>query len=108
LRRRFWIINALGLLGLGGLYILFRTYDVEFLDFVVAHTVMEKLAPEMDAAAVQARFDELRAMHADGRLGRPGYRQFLLDTAAFVEKNESLHAPEVGRIFDYMEQARAR
>jgi len=108
LRRRFWIITAVGLLALAGGYILFRTHDVEFLDFVVEHTVMEKLAPEVDAAAVQTRFVELRTWRDGGRLSRTAHRQFLLDTAAFVEKHEVLGRRELERIEEYMEHARTR
>ena len=108
MRRRFWIITVVGLLVLAGGYILFRTHDVEFLDFVVEHTVREKLAPEVDAAAIQARFVELRARRDAGRLSRNAHRQFLLDTAAYVEKHEVIGPRELERIQEYMEHARTQ
>lgn len=104
MRRRFWWVNGSILLALAGLYALFQLYEVEFLEYVVERTVVEKLDPDIAPAPVQKRFARFREWCRTGRLPRPDYRVALLDTAAYVEKIEVLEPADLDRIERYFER----
>jgi hypothetical protein len=104
MRRRFWWVNAGLLLALVGLYLLFQLYEVEFLEYVVERTVVEKLGPDVAAGPVKERFARFREWAQSGRLPRPDYRVALLDAAAYVEKVEVLEPADLERIGQYFER----
>lgn len=104
MRRRFWWVNGGILLVLAGLYLLFQLYEVEFLEFVVERTVLEKLDPKVAPGPVKEQFARFREWSRAGRLSRPDYRVALLDTAAYVEKIEVLEPADLDRIQQYFER----
>ena len=104
MRRRFWWVNAGILLALAGLYALFQLYEVEFLEYVVERTVVEKLDPGISSGPVRERFARFREWSDTGRLPRADYRVALLDTAAYVEKVEVLEPADLDRIGTYFER----
>jgi hypothetical protein len=104
MRRRFWWVNGGILLALAGLYLIFQLYEVEFLEYVVERTVLEKLGPDVDPGPVKGRFARFREWARTGRLTRPDYRVALLDAAAYVEKVEVLEPADLDRIGRYFER----
>jgi hypothetical protein len=104
MRRRFWWVNAGILLVLTGLYFLFQLYEVEFLEYVVERTVVEKLGPDVAPGPVKEQFARFRGWAHSGRLPRPDYRVALLDAAAYVEKIEVLEPADLDRIGRYFER----
>lgn len=104
MRRRFWWVSGGLLLALAGMYVLFQLYEVEFLEYVVERTVLEKLDPKIAPGPVKEQFARFHEWSRTGRLARPVYRVALLDTAAYVEKIEVLESADLDRIERYFER----
>ena len=103
LRRRFWLVQGVVLLVLVAGYVLFQVFDVEFLDFVVERTVVEKLGAGVSPESVHKRFAVYRTRVREGRLSRRAYRDALLGAAGYVEKVEVLGIDDldrIGRLFE--------
>ncbi len=101
MHRRFYIPLAVAAALLGGAYLAFHAWDVEFMGYIVKRTVIEKSDPSVDRGMVRERFAVLESELARGLRSRSAYRQALLDCAAEIEKVEVLRPADVERLFGF-------
>ncbi len=104
MNKRFLIVTGILVAIVVAGFVLFHTYDVQFLSFVVEQTVLEKLDPSLDPATVKTHFEAFRHDLADGRLSHAEYRRALLESSAYIEKIEILHRQDLDRIYNYFEK----
>ncbi|MBN2431421.1 MAG: hypothetical protein JXQ27_08090 [Acidobacteria bacterium] len=106
IHRVFIVVSALIIVFVVAGFLLFRSYDVEFLDYVVIRTILEKIEPGLDPAQVQRRFDEYHRRLKSGEIPREKYREAVLAAASHIEKVEVLHTEDLQRIYGYFEEGR--
>jgi hypothetical protein len=106
IHRVFIVVTILIIAFIIGGFLLFRAYDVEFLDYVVVRTVLEKTAPGLDKAEVRQRLAGYRQQLERGDYPRGQYREAVLAAASHIEKVEVLHEEDLQRIYGYFEKGR--
>jgi len=104
IHRVFIVVTALIIVFIVAGFLLFRSYDVEFLDYVVIRTILEKTGPGLDQDEVRQRFDHYHRRLKSGEISREHYREAVLAAASHIEKVEVLHADDMQRIYSYFEE----
>lgn len=99
-----WLSVGLGLFALVG-YLTVRSWDVEFLTYIVGETLQRKLDPALDQAEVRGRMEVASARAERTPAGRDRFREALLGASAVLEKVQVVGVEECERVLGMLEGA---
>jgi len=79
LQGRFWVLTVAGLVLLAAAFLAFKAYELDFMAYIVEHTLAEKLHPAVSRSEVRQRCQQCRERFESGELTRRQYEGALLD-----------------------------
>jgi len=104
INRLFILVSGILILVTVGGFIMVNLYDVEFLDYVVVRTIIEKIDDTQDPQQILDNFQKYRLDMEAGRISRASYKDAMLAAASYIEKVEVLQQQDIRRIFQYFEK----